>query len=205
MSEAAQEVHLNEPQTLYRHWEESQWSPWDIDPAADHEQWRGTEDRWLVFFASGLGDSRRGADHDEVLRARDRRRRDNAHHVKRPAPPRPPWPGTVVRTRCSRNDPPPARVVLCLAAPVSVLSPTGTDTKMRLNHGLAKAGASRERRAASPSASGPSARPCLGSRAGQGCGRGRTRGRGRRLSALRDSLDLSGIDSRDTLDLRSRY
>jgi hypothetical protein len=30
MSPATHELHLHDPQTLYRHWEESQWSPWDI-------------------------------------------------------------------------------------------------------------------------------------------------------------------------------
>jgi hypothetical protein len=31
MSPETQTLHLHDPQTLYRHWEESQWSPWDID------------------------------------------------------------------------------------------------------------------------------------------------------------------------------
>ncbi len=46
-------VHLHDPQTLYRHWEESQWSPWDIDLAPDREQWRRIEDRSLVSFVLG--------------------------------------------------------------------------------------------------------------------------------------------------------
>ena len=33
------EIQLNDPQTLYRRWEESQWSPFDIDLSADREQW----------------------------------------------------------------------------------------------------------------------------------------------------------------------
>ncbi len=33
------ELQLNDPQTLYRHWEESQWSPFEIDLSADREQW----------------------------------------------------------------------------------------------------------------------------------------------------------------------
>ncbi len=33
------EIQLNDPQTLYRRWEESQWSPFTIDLAADREQW----------------------------------------------------------------------------------------------------------------------------------------------------------------------
>jgi len=38
------EIHLHDPQTLYRHWEEGQWNPFDIDLAADREQWR----RWTI-------------------------------------------------------------------------------------------------------------------------------------------------------------
>ncbi len=53
MSDAAHEVHLHDPQTLYRHWEESQWSPWDIDLSADSEQWEAMEDRSLVSFVLG--------------------------------------------------------------------------------------------------------------------------------------------------------
>ena len=34
------DVHLNDPQTLYRHWEGEQWSPWDVDLETDREQWR---------------------------------------------------------------------------------------------------------------------------------------------------------------------
>jgi ribonucleoside-diphosphate reductase beta chain len=44
------EVHLHDPQTLYRHWEESQWSPWGIDLSTDREQWEAMEDRSLVSF-----------------------------------------------------------------------------------------------------------------------------------------------------------
>ena len=33
------EVHLHDPQTLYRHWEESQWNPWEIDLSVDREHW----------------------------------------------------------------------------------------------------------------------------------------------------------------------
>jgi ribonucleoside-diphosphate reductase beta chain len=50
---AAREVHLHDPQTLYRHWEESQWSPWDIDLSKDREQWAAMEDRALVVFVVG--------------------------------------------------------------------------------------------------------------------------------------------------------
>jgi ribonucleoside-diphosphate reductase beta chain len=46
------EVHLYEPQTLYRHWEEGQWSPFEIDLEADRDQWRNLagEDRGLIFW-----------------------------------------------------------------------------------------------------------------------------------------------------------
>jgi ribonucleoside-diphosphate reductase beta chain len=47
------EVHLFDPQTLYRHWEEGQWSPWEIDLAADRAQWDGMSDRSLVAFVLG--------------------------------------------------------------------------------------------------------------------------------------------------------
>ncbi|HEX5852203.1 MAG TPA: ribonucleotide-diphosphate reductase subunit beta, partial [Solirubrobacteraceae bacterium] len=43
-------THLHDPQTLYRHWEESQWSPWEIDLSVDREQWAMMEDRTLVSF-----------------------------------------------------------------------------------------------------------------------------------------------------------
>jgi ribonucleoside-diphosphate reductase beta chain len=47
------EVHLHDPQTLYRHWEDSQWSPWDIDLSADRTQWAALEDGSLVSFVLG--------------------------------------------------------------------------------------------------------------------------------------------------------
>jgi ribonucleoside-diphosphate reductase beta chain len=53
MSEAAHELHLYDPQTLYRHWEESQWSPWDVDLSGDREQWAAMQDRSLVSFVLG--------------------------------------------------------------------------------------------------------------------------------------------------------
>jgi ribonucleoside-diphosphate reductase beta chain len=53
MSEAGHEFHLHDPQTLYRHWEESQWSPWDIDLSTDREQWAAMEDRSLMSFVLG--------------------------------------------------------------------------------------------------------------------------------------------------------
>jgi ribonucleoside-diphosphate reductase beta chain len=47
------DVHLHDPQTLYRHWEEQQWSPFDIALARDAEQWQAmdAEDQSLVFWA----------------------------------------------------------------------------------------------------------------------------------------------------------
>lgn len=50
MSDALQ---LNDPQTLYRRWEESQWNPFTIDLSADMAQWPGLTDaqRGLVHFA----------------------------------------------------------------------------------------------------------------------------------------------------------
>ena len=53
MSTATHEVHLHDPQTLYRHWEESQWSPWDVDLSTDREQWQATDDRSFVSFVLG--------------------------------------------------------------------------------------------------------------------------------------------------------
>jgi ribonucleoside-diphosphate reductase beta chain len=46
------EVHLFDPQTLYRHWEDGQWSPFAIDLGADREQWQelDDEDRGLIFW-----------------------------------------------------------------------------------------------------------------------------------------------------------
>jgi ribonucleoside-diphosphate reductase beta chain len=47
------QAHLYDPQTLYRHWEEGQWSPWEIDLTADREQWEAMEDRSLIVFVLG--------------------------------------------------------------------------------------------------------------------------------------------------------
>lgn len=47
-------VHLHDPQTLYRHWEEEQWNPWEIDLAVDRAHWQrklGEQDRGLVHWA----------------------------------------------------------------------------------------------------------------------------------------------------------
>jgi ribonucleoside-diphosphate reductase beta chain len=47
------ELQLNDPQTLYRRWEDDQWSPFAIDLAADREQWLAMEgaQRELIHFA----------------------------------------------------------------------------------------------------------------------------------------------------------
>ena len=47
------EIQLNDPQTLYRRWEDSQWSPYAIDLSRDREQWPELDDgqRALVYFA----------------------------------------------------------------------------------------------------------------------------------------------------------
>jgi ribonucleoside-diphosphate reductase beta chain len=46
------EIQLNDPQTLYRRWEESQWSPFAVDLSEDVRHWAGMtgEDRELIFF-----------------------------------------------------------------------------------------------------------------------------------------------------------
>jgi ribonucleotide reductase beta subunit family protein with ferritin-like domain len=51
MAEKVREIHLHDPQTLYRHWEEQQWSPWDVDLSADRGQWAAMtgDDRSLVL------------------------------------------------------------------------------------------------------------------------------------------------------------
>ncbi len=47
------EIQLNDPQTLYRRWEESQWNPFEIDLGRDMAQWAemGEGDRELVHWA----------------------------------------------------------------------------------------------------------------------------------------------------------
>jgi ribonucleoside-diphosphate reductase beta chain len=46
------EAHLYDPQTLYRHWEDGQWTPYAIELSADREQWQGLDgdDRGLIFW-----------------------------------------------------------------------------------------------------------------------------------------------------------
>jgi len=47
------EIQLNDPQTLYRRWEDQQWSPFDVDLSTDKEQWPGLSagDRRLIYWA----------------------------------------------------------------------------------------------------------------------------------------------------------
>ena len=47
------EIQLNDPQTLYRRWEDGQWSPFAIDLTADREHWASIDPdvREIVFFA----------------------------------------------------------------------------------------------------------------------------------------------------------
>jgi ribonucleoside-diphosphate reductase beta chain len=47
------EIQLNDPQTLYRRWEDSQWSPFDVDLTADGEQWPALDPavREVIYFA----------------------------------------------------------------------------------------------------------------------------------------------------------
>jgi ribonucleoside-diphosphate reductase beta chain len=47
------DIQLNDPQTLYRRWEDSQWSPFDVSLTADREQWPGLEPaiREIIYFA----------------------------------------------------------------------------------------------------------------------------------------------------------
>jgi ribonucleoside-diphosphate reductase beta chain len=47
------DIQLNDPQTLYRRWEESQWSPFDVDLSIDREQWPVLDPaiRELIYFA----------------------------------------------------------------------------------------------------------------------------------------------------------
>jgi ribonucleoside-diphosphate reductase beta chain len=46
-------MHLHDPQALYRHWEDEQWSPFAVDLSADGAQWSEMtgEDRSLILWA----------------------------------------------------------------------------------------------------------------------------------------------------------
>jgi ribonucleoside-diphosphate reductase beta chain len=47
------EIQLNDPQTLYRRWEDSQWNPFTIGLERDREQWEAMaeDDRALIYWA----------------------------------------------------------------------------------------------------------------------------------------------------------
>jgi ribonucleoside-diphosphate reductase beta chain len=47
------DIQLNDPQTLYRRWEDSHWSPFDVDLSADREQWPALDPaiRAIIYFA----------------------------------------------------------------------------------------------------------------------------------------------------------
>ena len=49
----AAEIQLNDPQTLYRRWEEQQWSPFEIDLTSDRKQWprMSAADQALIYWA----------------------------------------------------------------------------------------------------------------------------------------------------------
>src|SRR3954465_13249286 len=53
LTDRTAEIQLNDPQTLYRRWEEQQWSPFEIDLAADREQWpqMSDADQALIYWA----------------------------------------------------------------------------------------------------------------------------------------------------------
>jgi ribonucleoside-diphosphate reductase beta chain len=46
------DIQLNDPQTLYRHWEDAQWNPFEVDLTRDTEQWAAMaeSDRGLIHF-----------------------------------------------------------------------------------------------------------------------------------------------------------
>jgi ribonucleoside-diphosphate reductase beta chain len=46
------EIQLNDPQTLYRRWEDSQWNPFAIDLRRDRKQWpeMADEERQILYF-----------------------------------------------------------------------------------------------------------------------------------------------------------
>jgi len=46
------EIQLNDPQALYRNWEQSQWNPFEVDLGANREQWAAlaAADRDLVYW-----------------------------------------------------------------------------------------------------------------------------------------------------------
>src|SRR4051795_6041087 len=53
LTDRTAEIQLNDPQTLYRRWEEQRWSPFEIDLARDREQWPRMSEagQSLVYWA----------------------------------------------------------------------------------------------------------------------------------------------------------
>ena len=47
------EIQLNDPQTLYRRWEDQQWSPFAVDLSSDKEQWQALDPEVceIIYFA----------------------------------------------------------------------------------------------------------------------------------------------------------
>ena len=47
------DIQLNDPQTLYRRWEDSQWSPFEVDLSTDRDQWPTLDPgiREIIYFA----------------------------------------------------------------------------------------------------------------------------------------------------------
>jgi ribonucleoside-diphosphate reductase beta chain len=47
------DIQLNDPQTLYRHWEDQQWSPFSVDLSIDKQQWPRLEPSLheIIYFA----------------------------------------------------------------------------------------------------------------------------------------------------------
>jgi ribonucleoside-diphosphate reductase beta chain len=52
VADVDREIQLNDPQTLYRRWEDSQWSPFAVELDEDQRQWAqmSGDDRELIFF-----------------------------------------------------------------------------------------------------------------------------------------------------------
>jgi ribonucleotide reductase beta subunit family protein with ferritin-like domain len=70
-------IHLHDPQTLYRHWENEQWNPWEIHLSADRDQWHGAladRDTDLVYWALSSLMVAEETDHDQIRRAGHGRR-----------------------------------------------------------------------------------------------------------------------------------
>ena len=61
-ADATDGLQLNDPQTLYRRWEDSQWSPWQVDLSTDRDQWPNLSDEQrghTAPVAQVLGELRR--------------------------------------------------------------------------------------------------------------------------------------------------